>query len=402
MRVLQINSLSRIQSTGRICAEISDYLNANGGEGYIAYADGIPYEYGYKIGNIFDIKVHALLSRIFGTQAYFSKHSTKRLLNYIETLKPDIIHLHNLHANYINLKLLLEYLALKDIPTVITLHDCWFFTGKCTHYTLDNCFRWKTECYDCPRLKKDNKSWFFDRTSKMHKDKKDWFGLIPRLAVVGVSEWITNEAKKSILSSAQIITKIYNWVDFDIFKPVNPNNILHTLGIRNKFVILGVATNWSNTKGLDKFIELSTKIEVDTVIVLIGRLKHTKKLPENIIHINETHNKYDLATYYSMADIFINFSLEETFGIVTAEALACGTPVIVMNSTANPELVGDRCGYITESCNIDEIINKINEVKHFGKNYYSQYCINFAKENFDIQKRIKDYIATYKKVSERV
>jgi len=398
MKVLQINAVSGIMSTGRTTNEIADYLNNNGHEGYIAYSEGLPYEKGYKIGTQLEKKLHALCSRIFGKQAYYSKKGTKNLIKYIGQIKPDIVHLNNLHSNYINLGMLLEYLSKEDIPTVVTLHDCWFYTGKCTHYTIENCYKWKTECDKCPQLKKDNKSWFFDYTNKMFRDKKEWFNKIPRLAVVGVSDWITNEAKSSFLSSASIITRIYNWIDLEVFKPVSTNKKEQISGIKDKFIILGVASGWTNEKGLNKFIELSKLIQEDKVILLIGRMKKNIKLPYNIIHIDETHDVNELVEYYSMADVFVNLSVQESFGKVTAEALACGTPVIVFNSTANPELVGYRCGYVVENNEITSILKYIKVVQRKGKAFYSDYCIKYAKDNFCKDNRIKDYINLYKKL----
>lgn len=398
MRVLQINAVNGIKSTGRTCVELADYLNKNRNEGFIAYSDGPTYEKGYKIGTYIEIKFHGLFSRIFGLQGYFSIMSTKRLLNYIEKLKPDVIHLRNLHGNYINLKLLLEYLAKKDIATVVTLHDCWFYTGKCTHYTVDGCYKWQNGCGNCPRLKKDNSSWFFDCTMKMYNEKKEWFEKIPRLAIAGVSDWITNEARKSFISSARVLTRIYNWVDLDVFKPVNTEMLRYKLNLENKFIILGVASGWSNDKGLHKFIELSKAISKDMSIILVGNIDKKVSLPKNIINIKETHNIDELAKYYSMADVFVNLSLEESFGKVTAEALACGTPVVVINSTANPELVGDRCGYIVDKDSMGKILEYILHIKKNGKKYYSKHCIEFAKNNFNIEDRLHDYVELYKKI----
>jgi len=397
MKVLQINSVNQVGSTGRICTEITNYLNKNGMQGYIAYSKGLETEHGYKIGSPIETKMHGLFSRITGLQAYYSKKSTKRLLKYIEEIKPDVIHLHNLHANYINIIQLLQYIAEKNIPTVLTLHDCWFFTGKCCHYTVEGCYKWKTQCFRCPCKHKDNKSWFFDRTSKMYNDKKTYFSKIPRLAVVGVSDWITNEAKASLLASAKIITRIYNWVDLELFRPVFVDNLKYKLGIQDKFIILGVASGWSNAKGLHKFIELSELIPEDMIIVLVGKV-HSVCLPSNIIHIDEIHNVHELVKYYSMADVFVNLSLEETFGKVTAEALACGTPVIVFNSTANPELVGKGCGYIVHTNSTPEVMKKVLNIKINGKKTYSQNCIDFAKNNFNMQDRIFDYVQLYKKI----
>ncbi|WP_346934838.1 glycosyltransferase [Clostridium sp.] len=398
MRVLQINAVNGIKSTGRACTELADYLNKNGNEGYIAYSGGPTYKKGYKIGTYIQIKLHGLFSRVFGLQGYFSMVSTKKLLNYIENLKPDVVHLGNLHGNYINLKLLLEYLAQKDIATVVTLHDCWFYTGKCTHYTIDECYKWQNSCGNCPRLKKDNSSWFFDCTRKMYNNKKEWFKRIPRLAITGVSDWITNEARNSYLSSAKILTRIYNWIDLDVFKPAKTEMLRDKLNLENKFIILGVASSWSNNKGLHKFIELSKALSKDMAIILVGNIDKKVSLPKNIINIKETHNIDELVEYYSMADVFVNLSLEESFGKVTAEALACGTPVVVINSTANPELVGDRCGYIVDKDSMSKILEYILYIKNIGKKYYSEYCIEYAKNNFNMEDRLHDYVELYKKI----
>lgn len=398
MKILQINAVSGIRSTGRICVDIANYLNNNGDKGYIAYSSGLPYEKGYKIGKTLEIKVHGLYSRIFGLQAYFSKDSTIKLINYIKDLKPDIVHLNNLHGNYINLKLLLKYLAENDIPTVLTLHDCWFYTGKCTHYTVDGCYKWQNGCGNCSRLKKDNPSWFFDRTKKMYKDKKELFEKIPRLAVVGVSDWITNEARKSFLSSAKIITRIYNWIDLDVFKPVNTEMLRNKLKLENKFVILGVASSWCNAKGLDKFIELASLIPEDMIIIIVGNIDRKVAISKNIIHIKETHNVKELVEYYSIADIFINLSLEESFGKVTAEALACGIPVVVLKSTANPELVGEGCGYVIEKNDLNQVYNAILKMKKKGETYYSNKCMLYAKANFNKGDRLSDYLNVYEQL----
>ena len=401
MRVLQVNAVKTQGSTGRNIVEIADYLNNKGHESFIAVSVGADSQEDYQIGTPFEVKLHGLLSRILGTQAYFSKHSTEALLKYIDEIRPDVIHLNNLHANYINLETLLQHLGTNDIPTVVTLHDCWFYTGKCSHYTVDNCFKWQQGCGGCPRLKKDNPSWFFDRTDKMWQDKKALFESIPRLAVVGVSDWITNEAKHSFLSSAKIMTRVYNWIDLEIFKPVTSVGKFEKYGLKDKFVILGVASDWSDEKGLNKFIELSKMLSEEYQIVLVGNQSSDRKIPSNILTIPRTENMDELVQLYSMANVFLTLSKEESFGKVSAEALACGTPIIAHRSTANPELVGDGCGYIIESNEINEIVNAISKVYKKGKEFYSEDCIAFSKANFNKDDRISDYISIYKDIIEK-
>lgn len=398
MKILHINAVSGIRSTGRICSEIIDYLNENGHKGYIAYSDGIKAR-GFKIGTKFDHKCHALLSRLSGLQGYFSVIETQRLLKYIAYLKPDIIHLHNLHGNYINLKMLLKYIAQKDIPTVITLHDCWFFTGKCFHYTAVGCYKWKEECNHCPRVHKDNPSWFFDRSKKMYQDKKEWFGRMKHLAIVGVSDWITGRATQSLLKNARIITRIYNWVDFDVFKPVYAEDLRRSMNLEGKFVILGVASFWTAEKGLFEFLQLSKVLPEDMVIVLIGNLKENIDGFKNIIHIRETHDITSMVKFYSMADVLLNLSMEEACGRAPIEALACGMPVIAMNSTSNPEQIGENCGYVVDKYDQKDLLRKINQVYKNTKDYYSPYCIRYANETFNKAKSLHAYLQLYYKIS---
>lgn len=167
--MLQINAVNKIASTGRNVQELSDFLTAKGDLCINAYSKGLSVtpDKEFVIGaGTHDVKMHGLLSRISGQQGYFSRNATRKLLKYMEKLVPDIVVLNNLHGNYINLPMLLKYLAEKNIATVAVLHDCWFYTGKCCHYTVDNCYKWQSGCGNCPSLKKYNKSWFFDRTKK--------------------------------------------------------------------------------------------------------------------------------------------------------------------------------------------------------------------------------------------
>lgn len=398
MRVLQINAVNGISSTGRSCSEISNYLNEIGYEAYIAYAGGTPTDKGYFIGSVFDHKLHALLSRVSGKQAYFSKRATVDLLEYIQKLKPDVVHLNNLHSNYINLGILLKHFADHDIPTVITLHDCWFYTGKCTHYTVDSCYKWQKICGSCPSLKKDNPSWFFDKTPQMLKDKQEWFGKIPRLAVIGVSDWITREARKSFLANAKIVQRIYNWIDTDVFKPVDTAKILKQLDIENKFVILGVASGWSNAKGLDKFLALAEILPNDMQLVLVGTLPKEVTLPYKIKTIPATHRVNELVSFYSMADVYLHLSAEETFGKTIAEAMSCGTPAIVLNSTACPEVVGSDGGIILDHYTSEAILQAIEKIKKTPKHEWSKNTIRRVKENFNKRTLIEEHIVLYQAI----
>lgn len=386
-----------MSSTGRTVAEIDEMLKKHGIESIVAttqttvYRDDI-----YIVGTKFERKLHALFSRITGKQAYFSFFATKRLIKWIKKEKPDVIHLSNLHANYIHLGLLLKYIKKHNIATVITLHDCWIFTGKCTHYTEQRCYKWIDGCHHCPQLKKDNNSWIFDRTKKLWNDKKKWLQSIPNLAVIGVSDWITNEGRKSFLKNATILKRVYNWIDLDIFYPRN-ENVLDKYNLpKDKFLILCISAGWTiDSLKYQDLLDLSKGIKEDERIVLVGTLPQGVAVPENIIAIGYINNIEELAKLYSSVDVYVHLSREDTFGKVIAEALACGTPAIVYNATACPELIGENCGYIVDKGDVDGILSAINMIKMNGKALYTSCCVEFAKRNFERSSLIRETNETY-------
>lgn len=397
MKILQINAVNGILSTGRTTLEIAKELDLLGHESYIAYAMAEPYgDRSYRIGCVLDRKLHALFSRIFGLQGYFSIIATLRLIHYMKKIRPDIVHLHNLHSNFINLKLLLGYLAKYKIATVITLHDCWFFTGRCFYYTINQCNQWQTKCHRCPNNDNTTPNWFFDRSEKMWKDKKRYFGKLDKLAVVGVSDWITEEGKKSFLSGAYKIMRIYNWINLDIFKPKLETELRRSLGLEKDFVIIGVAATWCASKGVYEFIKLSKILPKNSRIILVGKMDQKYNLPSNIISIPRTNDSAELASYYSMSDVMVSLSREETFGKVVAEAICCGTPAVVYNATALPELIGEGCGYVTKENNLDEILRCIELIRANKKSSYTERCREFAQEHFDLHKNVKEYEALFK------
>lgn len=401
MKVLQINAVYGIGSTGRMTKELHEYMLQNGIDSYVACSNGInPYDIQeIRIGNSKDVKIHALMARITGLQGYYSKKATADLIEKIKKINPDIVHLGNLHSNYINVKMLLKYLGNHNIATVIVLHDCWFYTGKCSHYTVDQCYRWKNKCGNCPRLKKDIPSWFFDRTTKMLEDKSVYLKKINRLGVIGVSEWICSEAKKSILKDALKITFIHNWIDTDTFKPnyTRASEIREQLNLKGKKIILGVSNIWNDAKGLNSFVELSKLLRDEEKIILIGSIDGIM-LPQNVINIPPTNSVEDLVGYYTLADVFLQLSLEETFGKVVVEAMSCGTPAIVVDSTANSELITNETGYICELNNIIDIRNKIDLINEDSSYEYQISCREYVKSKFGMENQIEKYIKFYKEL----
>ena len=401
MKILQINVVNRILSTGRNVSEMNRYFENRGDICVTAYSKG-PSENPSKefvIGNSFDVKLHALLSRITGKQGYFSFFSTRKLIDFAEEFNPDIVVLNNLHGNYINLPMLLGYLAKKNIITAVVLHDCWFFTGKCCHYTVDKCYRWQEGCGNCPSLKKYNVSWFFDKTPEMLGDKKRLFGSIKNLAVVGVSDWLCKEAKKApVFENARVITRIYNWIDTDLFVQTDASKLRKELGLENDKVILFAASNWTAQKGLETVKAVSERLEDNEKMLVVGNLPDGCEFNGNVTVCPRTDSMQRLIEYYSLADVFVQPSLEETFGKVIAEAEACGTPVVCFDSTANPEIVDENCGEKVAPGDTDGMMLAIRRVLKKGKDAYSQNCRKFVVDNFNIENSMEQYAALFEKM----
>lgn len=405
MKVLQINAVNKIKSTGSNVSQLNAYLRKAGHTCAVAYSSGPSEnpEWEYRIGSKTDAKLHGLLSRLSGKQGYFSKGPTRKLLHFTDAFAPDVVVLNNLHANYIHLPMLLKYLAENDIATVVVLHDCWFYTGKCCHYTEAGCYKWQAGCGNCPALKKYNTSWFLDRTPQMLADKKRLFGAIPRLGVVGVSDWLTGEAKKApVFANAKTIQRIYNWVDTDTFVPRDTTALRQSLGLQGKKVIMCAASSWSKEKGLDTVLQLANRLSEDCRVLLIGNVPPQTEFGEKILHLPPTYDVQQYSAYYALADVFFQPSPEETFGKVSAEALSCGTPVVCFDSTANPELVGPGCGAVVPLGDMDMLTRQIHKVLAAGKDSFASCCRAFALQNFKAEENLRQYLQLFQALQGKV
>lgn len=398
MRVLQINAVYGVGSTGVIVKDIHELSLKSGIESYVAYSSsclaGNEVKNGYVIGKTVGKKIHAVLCRINGKQAYFSSCATKKLIRHIETIKPDVVHLHNLHSNYINLNMLLKYLSQTDIAVVASLHDCWFYTGGCFHYTSVNCNRLLSGCGDCPKKKKDTPAIFFDKSAKILADRKKYFGAIKNLTFVGVSYWIAEEARKSMVSAKSYVT-IHNGVDTDFFKPVK-SDLRTELGLEGKFVVLAVANKWMLDVNAETLKVVTDGLDEDSVILMIGCNEEQKKnLPKNVVTMDYIRDMNKLRKVYSMADVFVNCTREESFSLANVEPQACGTPTITYCNTGAQETVDNLSSFSVDTGNANAMLKKIKEIKQAGKEAYSKKCVEFVSEKFDKNKNYQKYLDLY-------
>lgn len=389
MKVLMINVVCGIRSTGRICTDLAMALINQGHEVKIAYGrEYVPEQfkkYAVRIGSEIDIKLHGLKVRLFDRMGFGSKKATLKFIEWVKEYNPDVIHLHNLHGYYINVEILFDYLKKSGKKIIWTLHDCWSFTGHCAHFDYIQCDKWKTICKRCPIKKEYPKRMFIDNSQKNYIQKKELFTGIKNLMIVTPSEWLSNIVKSSFLKEYNIKV-IHNGIDTNNFKPVI-SNIKKKYNCNDKKLILGVSSVWNEKKGIDTIYELAKRLESENYqMIIVGvNKKQKKKLPHNVIAIERTNNIKLLAELYSAADIFINPTLEDTYPTINLEALSCGTPVISYDTGGSGESI--MWGYVVEKNNIDEMEYRI---RHFDVVKKSNMICNF-----DIIDMVNSYMELY-------
>lgn len=399
-KLLQINGTANWGSTGRIAEQIGQAVSEQGWKSYIAYGRkaGESSSELIQVGSGKDYFWHGIQSRLFDRHALASVKATEELVGNIEKIKPDLIHLHNLHGYYLNIEILFRYLQKKKIPIVWTLHDCWAFTGHCAFFDAVACEKWKSLCEACPQKKEYPASLWKDRSSENYRLKKELFTSLPRLTLVTVSSWLEKTVKSSFLGNLPC-RMIYNGVDTEQFSPVAGKEIREKFGIGDRFMMLGVANIWSARKGLEDFIRLSERLKQDEVIVLIGVNKRQRKeLPAGIIGIGRTENLRQLAAFYSASDVVLNLSVEETFGLTTVEGMACGTPSVVYNATASPELVSEHTGFVIGKGDLAELQQCLAIIREKGKSFYTEACRKRALEGFSKENTYRAYMQLYEQL----
>lgn len=397
--ILRITTEINRSSIGRTSEQLGKLVLSNDWNSYIAYGrtGGNSESQTIKIGNKFDLYSHVLLTRLFDFHGRGSINATKTFVDKISLLKPDIIHLHDIHGYYLNYKILFDFLNKYNKPVVWTQHDCWAYTGHCAHYSEVECDKWKKECFKCPQKMAYPKSLCADRSRENFIDKKNSFTSINQMTIVAVSEWMKDQIRDSFLNKYPIV-RIYNGIDTRLFRPYEDvSDIKRKYSLGDSPILMGVATSWSENKGLGDYLKLRSILDYDYTIVLVGLPKNEiASLPRGIIGIERTDNVEELAKLYSSASIILNLSKEESFGKTTVEGLSCGVPGIVYNATASPELLDISTGRIVEKGNIESIVNAILELSELNKKITLANCRHRALELFNMEKNYNDYINLYK------
>ncbi len=401
-RVLLVNTVVGTGSVGRIVSGLYRTLEEHGYECLVAYGRGEPPENmrSYRIGNDTGVYIHGGLSRFTDRHGFYSTKATKEFINIIEDFDPDIVHLHNVHGYYLNIKVLFEYLKQSDRRIIWTLHDCWSFTGHCTHFEYIGCQKWQNCCDHCEQLQEYPKSMMMDNSKKNYQQKKELFTGFHNMTIVTPSEWLAARVKQSFLQNYHTVV-IPTGIDLDQFAPASEerteDNLTYQLRSRmnlgGKYVLLGVANPWRERKGLAQFESLAKAISDKYVIILLGLSdEQLSQLPNSIIGLAKTDSVKELVALYSLADIYVNLTLEDTFPTTNIEALACGTPVVTYKAGGSPESIDDTCGITVERNSVQGVIAAVDKIIALRNQLYTPALCMKRARLYDKNNRFMEYV----------
>lgn len=388
LRVLQINSVVGTGSTGRIMQMLSKKTIEQGHQSLLLYGrkSPSPPNNAIRVSNDLDNKLHGLGTRIFDKHGMYSKSSTRSMIGEIEKFNPDIVHLHNIHGYYLNMKIFFDYLKSAKFPVVWTLHDCWPYTGHCAYYDYVQCERWKVVCHTCPNKKEYPKSLLIDRSRKNYVQKKELFNSLEKLVFVTPSQWLANELQESFLAnySSYVINNGINLEPFHRAYSPTKKNLRKT--------ILAVANRWEKRKGLEYVLDSAKKLTMFDFVIVGDLMGQSISSYPNVKHVQRTDSIETLASIYATADVFVNPTLEDNFPTTNIESLAAGTPVVTFNTGGSPEAIDILTGAIVNKGNTGELVKCLESI-----NLLPEDCYNRSKK-FSLEKFSAEYLDLYNKI----
>lgn len=399
-KLLQINPVIKENtSTGKIMRTLGELAQAAGWESYVAYSrarDGVPPHSSrlVPVGNKADLLLHWVATRLFDAHGLASRLATRRFVARLRELNPDVIHIHNIHGYFLNYKILSRALAQMGKPVVWTVHDCWLYTGHCYHYASAGCERWKTGCHHCPQKKAFPASRLLDRSRRNWEDKKKAFCSIPGLTLVTVSRWMKGEIARSFLGGVRCEV-IHNGINLDTFRPSPSAETALAYGT----YYLAVASIWLPEKGLQDLEKLSSVLDADERLVVVGKRPSGHRFPRNVVCLERTADAVALAALYTEAVALVNPTWQDNYPTVNMEAIACGTPVVSYRTGGSPESITPQTGRVVEQGDVEGLAEALHAIRWQGKEHFSEACRSYALAHFRAQDRFNDYIQLYESLT---
>lgn len=390
MKIVQFNAYE-YGSTGRIALAISDMCAKNS----IECTNFFVFRKKRNLIRLIRQKGYAFIAKITGEYGFVANKNSKELIQLLKKQKPDILLLHNFHDHSLNVGVLFKYLSSTHINVIMDFHDCWAFTGYCCHYSFIKCEKWKTLCAQCPLRKKV--SWFFDKSTQIFEMKKELF-TNSNISIICSSNWMKNQVSQSFLKMKDI--QIINYpLDCSRFRPLTekPDQFLP---LSNRKIVLGVAFDWGLNKGLEDFNYLADKLPYGFQVVVVGVTNKERRLfNPKIILIPRVSSPDELAKLYSCSSVYVNATREETFGMTSIEAQACGTPVVAYNICGCPDAMSSATGVLVKPFVKQLLLEAVIRVCQ-SNSFSAENCRKFAL-SFDaglVMQRYLDYFR--KRVSE--
>ena len=319
-----------------------------------------------------------------------------QLINHSWINDADIIHIHNIHGDFFSWFLL--PLICKGKKVVWTLHDMYPFTGHCA-YSFE-CFKWQDDCNCCERLD-IYPGILVDRSKKLLAIKKRIFEEIKPMFVCP-SDWQYNNARQSI-GKDFALSRIYNGVDVEVYKKQNKKYLRKDLklALDKKILIyignMGIDNPFKGTEFIGKLVSW-VQLKDDYLFLIVGG--NLDKIEGNVQYISYKSEKNEIAKYLSASNVFIMPSLQEVFGLVAAESMACGTPVVGFNTGGISEIIEhEKSGYLSKYRDFEDLIHGVEYICNLELEGYEKMCdeaVSRVKENFDKEIMIDNYIKYYK------
>lgn len=321
------------------------------------------------VGSALGQGVSAAASWLAGLGNQLAHAATARLIEQLGSHAPDIIHLFDIHGDFLNFPMLFDYLSGFSGKVIWTLGDCRPLTGGCDYIGAPPCARWKDGCKGCP----DNGA-LIDLTARNYEQGKRLFTSVKNLSLVTTSEWLRGLVARSFMKELPCEV-IHKGVDPRVFRPCE-DDFRKRYGIEERRMVLGVADRWSDGRGLQTLIDLAARLDDFYQMVIAGvSERQLRALPPNIIGLRRIPAATELAALYTTADLLVAPAERACFPIVNVEALACGTPVIAYDVGGVSEALTEGCGAVVRRGDIDALLDAVNT-----RTFSREACIERARE----------------------
>lgn len=403
MRILNINIFFGKGSTGKIVQDIHTRLERDGYESFVVYGlnnkvyaectDRI-----YKMTSDFWAIQYGRIARILGLRYNCAYIETYKLTHRIKKIKPDIVHLHCMNCSYINPFMLLKWLGKQNYKVLVTHHADVTITANCDH--AYECDMWKTGCKNnCEELKRSQHYYFCSNAFLSWKQMYNAFKKVRYLYASGVSRWMAERVKQSPFFSQSECWVIENGVDVESFKydENNENQLCNDLKLQGYKVVLHVTPSiLQPLKGSQYVLDLANRMPYIKFIIVGYKNERIDNLPDNVILIPHTNSKRELASYYQGADVSILTSKRESFSLVTAESLCCGTPIVGFKAGAPETIAIPEFSSFVDYGKI-ELLKQQLEI-FLAKKFEKKTISELACRRYDSEGMYQKYLAYYRKI----